>query len=86
MMCKGEGVEWSHAGVKYEFHVPISYVKGIYGVENKLLNPIIFFMTSYLLFITGINNSTITKDRLRSFQFLPFYETVLKISSFIFLS
>ena len=61
MMCKGEGVEWSHAGVKYEFHVPISYVKGIYGVENKLLNPIIFFMTSYLLFITGINNSTITK-------------------------
>ena len=59
MMCKGEGVEWSHAGVKYEFHVPISYVKGIYGVENKLLNPIIFFMTSYLLFITGINNSTV---------------------------
>ena len=59
MMCKGEGVEWSHAGVKYEFHVPISYVKGIYGVENKLLNPISFFMTSYLLFITGINNSTI---------------------------
>ena len=59
MMCKGEGVEWSHAGVKYEFHVPISYVKGIYGVENKLLNPIIFFMTSYLLFITGIINSTV---------------------------
>ena len=57
MMCKGEGVEWSHAGVKYEFHVPISYVKGIYGVENKLLNPISFFMTSYLLFITGVNNS-----------------------------
>ena len=57
MMCKGEGVEWSHAGVKYEFHVPISYVKGIYGVENKLLNPISFFLTSYLLFITGVNNS-----------------------------
>ena len=59
MMCKGEGVEWSHAGVKYEFHVPISYVKGIYGVENKLLNPIIFFMTSYLLFTTGIINSSV---------------------------
>ena len=61
MMCKGEGVEWSHAGVKYEFHVPISYVKSIYGVENQWLNPIIFFMTSYLLFITGINNSTVIK-------------------------
>ena len=57
MMCKGEGVEWSHAGVKYEFHVPISYVKGIYGVENKLLNPIIFFTTSYLISITCINKS-----------------------------
>ena len=86
MMCKGEGVEWSHAGVKYEFHVPISYVKGIYGVENKLLNPIIFLMISYLLVITRINNSMVTKDRLRGFQFLPFYDTVLKISSFIFLS
>ena len=61
MMCKGEGVEWSHAGVKYEFHVPISYVKGIYGVENKLSNNIIFIMTPYLLFITAINNSTVTK-------------------------
>ena len=59
MMCKGEGVEWSHAGVKYEFHVPISYVKGIYGVENKLSNNIIFIMTPYLPFITAINNSTV---------------------------
>ena len=59
MMCKGEGVEWSHAGVKYEFHVPISYVKGIYGVENKWSNNIIFIMTPYLLFITAINNSTV---------------------------
>ena len=24
---KGEGVERTHAGVKYEFHVPISYVR-----------------------------------------------------------
>ena len=82
MMCKGEGVEWSHAGVKYEYHVPISYVKGIYGVENKLLNPIIFLMISCLLVITRINNI----EHLIVFQFLPFYDTVLKISSFIFLS
>ena len=57
MLGDGEGVERTHAGVKYEFHVPISYVKGIYGVENKLSNPIIFFMTSYLISITCINKS-----------------------------
>ena len=79
MMCKGEGVEWSHAGVKYEFHVPISYVKGIYGVENKLSNNIIFILTPYLLFITAI-------DRFRGFQVILFYDTVLKVSSFILLS
>ena len=29
MLGDGEGVERTHAGVKYEFHVPISYVRAL---------------------------------------------------------
>lgn len=37
MLGDGEGVERTHAGVKYEFHVPISYIKFLAYILNILI-------------------------------------------------